>query len=130
VITQAHFARVLAALDHIDPAVYAEHLAPDFVFEMPGLKLNGPAAYHGICADWALAFPDLSHTLVSFLAEGDRYAAEIEISGTHRGPFNGLPASGRRFAVLTATLGDFAGDQMSTRRVYFDPADMSRQLVS
>jgi len=129
VVTRERFERVLTALDHIDSAVNAEYLTPDFVFEMPGLALYGPEAYYQICAEWAGAFPDLAHKLVSLISEGDRYSAEIQISGTHLGPFNGLEPSGRSFSFLTATLGEFAGDRMATRRVFFDPAELSRQLA-
>jgi predicted ester cyclase len=42
------------------------------------------------------AFPDLRHSIQAQIAEGDMVATFSIVSGTHEGPFFGIPASGRR----------------------------------
>ncbi len=42
------------------------------------------------------AFPDLRHANQAQIAEGDTVATFSIVSGTHHGPFFGIPASGRK----------------------------------
>lgn len=42
-----------------------------------------------------MAFPDLRHSIQEQIAEGDLVATLSIVSGTHRGAFLGVPASGR-----------------------------------
>jgi predicted ester cyclase len=43
------------------------------------------------------AFPDFEMVLVELIAEGDTVVAHFRCSGTHRGEWLGVPATGRRF---------------------------------
>lgn len=43
------------------------------------------------------AFPDFEMEVVELIAEGDAVVAHFRCSGTHRGEWLGVPASGRRF---------------------------------
>lgn len=43
------------------------------------------------------AFPDFEMEIVELIAEGDRVVAHFMCSGTHRGEWLGVPATGRRF---------------------------------
>jgi steroid delta-isomerase-like uncharacterized protein len=46
-----------------------------------------------------MAFPDIAITVESVLAEGDWVAFRGVITGTHDGPFLGIPATGRAIRV-------------------------------
>ena len=43
------------------------------------------------------AFPDFKMEVVELIAEGDTVVAHFRCSGTHRGEWLGVPATGRRF---------------------------------
>lgn len=43
------------------------------------------------------AFPDFEMEIAELIAEGDRVVAHFRCSGTHRGEWLGVPATGRRF---------------------------------
>jgi predicted ester cyclase len=43
------------------------------------------------------AFPDFQMEIVDLIAEGDKVVARFKCSGTHRGEWLGVPATGRRF---------------------------------
>jgi predicted ester cyclase len=43
------------------------------------------------------AFPDFEMKVVKLIAEGDTVVAHFKCSGTHRGEWLGVPATGRRF---------------------------------
>jgi predicted ester cyclase len=43
------------------------------------------------------AFPDFAMEIVELVGEGERVVAHFRCSGTHRGDWLGVPATGRRF---------------------------------
>jgi predicted ester cyclase len=43
------------------------------------------------------AFPDFEMEIVQLIAEGDTVVAHFKCTGTHRGKWLGIPATGRRF---------------------------------
>jgi steroid delta-isomerase-like uncharacterized protein len=43
------------------------------------------------------AFPDFEMQIVDLIAESDKVVAHFKCSGTHRGAWLGVPATGRRF---------------------------------
>ena len=43
------------------------------------------------------AFPDFEMEIVDLVAEGDKVVGHFTCSGTHRGEWLGVPATGRRF---------------------------------
>ncbi len=43
------------------------------------------------------AFPDFEMEIVELIAEGEKVVAHFKCSGTHRGEWLGMPATGRRF---------------------------------
>lgn len=43
------------------------------------------------------SFPDFTMDIIDLVAEGDTVVAHFRCSGTHRGEWNGLPATGKRF---------------------------------
>ncbi len=70
------------ARDHHDPDVpsFPEHLKEMIVL-------------------FRRAFPDLHYTVEDMIAEGDRVACRVTLTGTHRGVFNGIPPTGRAIRV-------------------------------
>jgi steroid delta-isomerase-like uncharacterized protein len=45
------------------------------------------------------AFPDMRYSITRMIAEGDEVSASIVGRGTHRGPWMGRPATGRRVTI-------------------------------
>ena len=70
---------------HAD-SVLAHGLAP------APLDLAGLKAFYA--ALWA-GFPDLTIDIEELVAEGDKVVWRIKAAGTHNGPFQGIPATGR-----------------------------------
>lgn len=56
------------------------------------------------------AFPDICHNIKDMVAEGDKVAVRMNVIGTHKGEFQGIPPSGRsvsldEMAFITITDG-------------------------
>ncbi|MBI3738243.1 MAG: ester cyclase [Chloroflexi bacterium] len=62
---------------------------------MPGVPsgLEGAKAAHRIML---LGFPDYHTAIDDLIAEDDKVAARITMTGTHNGDFMGIPATGKR----------------------------------
>jgi steroid delta-isomerase-like uncharacterized protein len=45
------------------------------------------------------AFPDLQHDIKDMVAEGGKVAVRINVTGTHKGEFQGIPPSGRKLSI-------------------------------
>ena len=45
------------------------------------------------------AFPDLHHEIVDMVAEGDKVAIRLNVTGTHKGEFQGIPPTGKKLSL-------------------------------
>lgn len=88
-IEQVWNAKNLAAIDQYFSGDMIDHAAP------PG-QGPGLAGLKETFAMFFEAFPDLHVTLENQVVEGDTVVARITLRATHRGPFFGIPATGRR----------------------------------
>jgi hypothetical protein len=59
----------------------------------------GPEEMKGTIRMVTAAFPDNRHEVEEVIAEGDRVVLCCTLSGTHEGPFMGIPPMGRRIEV-------------------------------
>ena len=76
------------------------------------------------------AFPDLAVRIDDVVSEGDRVAVRDEITATHQGPFNGVPATGRKVAVGRISFYKLKDGQIAEAWSQLDMAGLMRQLTS
>jgi steroid delta-isomerase-like uncharacterized protein len=75
------------------------------------------------------AFPDVRVKLDGEpVARGGQVFAEWVMSGTHRGEFAGMPATGRRFEVRGVSAIAMTGDRIRRNRDYLDLLTIAKQL--
>ncbi len=74
------------------------------------------------------AFPDIKMELTSFFASGNRVCEESVISGTHKGTFQGIPATGKSFAVRCVLIRELKEGKTSRVSLYYDSASVMKQL--
>src|SRR4029453_14962861 len=86
-------------LNRRDLGALDELLAPDFRSHSPDGRAGAAAGYPAAGHASHQAVPDLAVEIADQLAEGDRVATRWTAHGTHRGPFAGIPATGRRIAA-------------------------------
>lgn len=58
------------------------------------------------------AFPDLRLEIQTILAEADRAAVRLRMTGTHNGPLMGIPASGKAVDIVIHEFHEFEGDRL------------------
>ena len=82
-----------------DLAIVDDLVAPDAVNHEvpPGMNNRGPESARQVVTMLRTAFPDLHFTIEELVAESDTVAGRVTMSGTHLGPFQGIPATGRSF---------------------------------
>jgi steroid delta-isomerase-like uncharacterized protein len=74
------------------------------------------------------AFPDMKGHIDSIVAEGDRVGAHVTITGTHRGTWNGVPATGRRVTLSGFDWLRVQNGKVTERWGVFDATGMMKQL--
>jgi predicted ester cyclase len=62
------------------------------------------------------------------IAEGDRVAWSVRATGTHRGDFMGIPATGRRVHFDSLNIGDFRDGRAYRHKVVMDLPALLAQL--
>ncbi len=107
------------------------YLAPDFVDHSPapGLPGNRDGVRALFSALWA-AFPDLQATIHDQVAEGDKVATRKTLSGTHDGPFLGLPPTGKRVSFDVIDILRLADGKVLERWCVVDQLALLRAVRS
>jgi steroid delta-isomerase-like uncharacterized protein len=117
------------ALRSGDLAELDQVVAPDIVDHnpAPGMKqgLEGIKAAFG---EVRAAFPDLVITVEDVIAEGDKAACRLTTRATHRGTFQGVPATGKQVKQTGIDILRFAGGKLVERWGEFDDLHLLAQL--
>ena len=98
-------------------AVFAEHATIRDVGSTE--PVEGRAAIRARVADLIRAFPDLRLRQLDLVVGEDANADRWEFSGTHRGEFLGMAATGRSINVEGATFSRFGEDGLVVEDVNF-----------
>lgn len=98
--------RFVDFINTADPKLSTELVSPDAVFHVPGRPdpVHGPAGYIEIIEMMRGGFPDIQWTLEETVVEGDVIAARFTMRGTHRGPFSGVPPTGKKIEVQALNI--------------------------
>jgi steroid delta-isomerase-like uncharacterized protein len=102
---------------------------PDNDPTFPPEFTTGRAGFKKLMRMLIAAFPDLRFKTELMVADGDTVAAFAKVSGTHRGEFMGIPATGASFTVNNADFCRFTDDGLICEHWgLIDTAAMMRQL--
>jgi steroid delta-isomerase-like uncharacterized protein len=75
--------------------VVDEVVSQDFVFHATSGDMHGPAEVKQYVTMLRTAFPDLRFTIDDQIASGDQVVTRWTATGTHLGPFQGIPPTGK-----------------------------------
>lgn len=90
---------------------------------------EGREAVHGYYESLLTSLPDLNIAITKCLAADDGVVLEVIISGTHLGPWRGLPPTGRRVSFPLCGIFTFNEDgSLAGERIYYDRASVLQQI--
>jgi len=73
-------------------------------------------------------FPDLVFSIQEQITEGDKVASRFEWTGTHRGEFLGIPATGRPVCVWGMVIDRLEDGRIKETRIIMDTLGLMGQL--
>jgi predicted ester cyclase len=111
-------------LDRLTEVVSEDLLTPNI---MPGIPhgLEGAKAAHRIMLT---GFPDYQTIIDDMIAEGDKVAARIKMTGTHSSEFMGIPLTGRRISFTGIYFARIAGGKIVEHWGEEDGVSLLQQL--
>jgi steroid delta-isomerase-like uncharacterized protein len=132
-INKAAVKRFAEAANTHDPELISR--AVDEVFDanwragwqMP-IEANGLQGVKNVFATLHAAFPDLHISLEDLIADGDKVVTRERITGTHRGNYMGVPATGKQVAYNEIVIARFADGRIVESWGVVDVLSLMRQL--
>ncbi len=107
-----------------------EILDPDFIFRASlGPELRGPDGFIAYLRSVHAALEGFTCTIEDLIAAGDRAAAKMRFTGTHRAKFFGIEATGRHIAWSGAAFFTAPGGRIGELWVLGDVEAVMRQLM-
>jgi len=122
--------RALEAFNDHDTDALLDEFAPDGTFVDPLLDeaVTGEALRE-YTEEIFTGFPDVSFEPNRVITSGDgAHAIEATYIGTHEGPIEGIPPTGKSVAVESMTVIDVSDEGITAWRDYWDQQSFSDQL--
>jgi len=112
-------------LEVVDELISASHALQDPI--VSGSQV-GPELYKRRVVEMTIGFPDLCFTIEDTIAEGEKFVACWTISGTHKGEFMEIPATGRKISVEGITIHHIRNGKILDSYARWDVLGLMRQL--
>jgi len=109
--------------------VIEQSMSADFVDHspLPGVPPTRDGVRALFTGFWA-AFPDLRAEIHSQIAEGDRVVTHKTLTGSHRGPFLGIPPTNQQIAIEVIDILRVADGKITDHWAVIDQLGMLQQL--
>jgi steroid delta-isomerase-like uncharacterized protein len=108
----------------------AERFVWEDVVEQVPFPGQGPGVegLKDVLRGFRAGFPDIHFAIEEQIAEGDKVLSRFEWTGTHRGEFLGVPASGRAVKVWGMVVDRFVDGRIKETRIIMDTLGLMMQL--
>jgi steroid delta-isomerase-like uncharacterized protein len=94
---------------------------------LPG-QTQGRQGLKDVIAMMRTSFPDIHWVTDETIASGDKVVTRFTWTGTHRGPFMGIPGTNRPVTVKGVVIDRLAAGKMSDSRILMDTFSILQQL--
>jgi steroid delta-isomerase-like uncharacterized protein len=94
---------------------------------LPGQR-QGREGLAEVIAMLLAAFPDMHWTVEEMVAEADTVVTRFAWTGTHHGPFMGIPPTSRPVAVKGVVIDHIVHGKMQKSRILMDNLSLMQQL--
>ena len=111
-----------------DLDVVDEVAASDLVIRIGSDEIRGHHEIKRYVAGLRTGFPDLTLTIEDQIAEGDMVVTRWTARGTHRGDFQGVPATGREIRLTGTDIDRMADGKVVECWAHVDELGLMQQL--
>ena len=94
---------------------------------LPG-QSQGREGLREVLQQMRISFPDMHWVVEEMIGEGDKVCTRFTWTGTQRGAFLGVPATGRPVAVKGVVIDRLSDGKMADSRILMDTLGMLQQL--
>ena len=115
--------RNLAAIDEFVATTFVNHSAAQL--GLPSGDLQHVKHFLSVVMQ---SFPDLHYTVEDLVAEGDKVAARLTLSGTQQGAFMGIPPTGKHATISDIEIFRMTGGKAAECWVQVDFLGLLQQL--
>jgi len=121
--------RWIQAFNERDWSTEASYRAPEFVAHLTGAAdpLDN-AGWREYMSAFTAAIPDAQIFVDSSVGERDLIASRWTLTGTHRGPFQGVPATGRQVTLVGVEFSRVVNGTIAEHWAQFDVLGMLQQI--
>lgn len=106
-----------------------DYFCPDMVEEMP-FPGQGPGVegLKDVLRGMHESFPDMKWVVEEQIESEDKVVSRFTWTGTQRGPFLGVPTTGRSVTVWGIVIDQFEGQRIKSTRIIMDALGLMAQL--
>ena len=108
--------------------VFVEVIGPTYVNHNMPIPMPGPEGFKMLIGMFQAGFPDMHVVIEDVLGEGDKVATRGYFTGTHKGEFNGIPATGKKINVSYIDLWRIENGKAVENWVQLDMVGLLQQL--
>jgi steroid delta-isomerase-like uncharacterized protein len=121
---------MFAAVERRDFERLRELAHPDYTYVGgDGVEHAGADAGVAVAELYTTAFPDLSFEIrASHAPSHDVAILELIARGTHTGPLDGIPPTGKRAEIVACNIVEVRDGKIYREREYFDSLSLMQQL--
>ena len=102
---------------------------PNYVHRGPGgQEVRGQEGWKQTVLNSRAAFPDIRYTIVELVGEANRVVCQHSATGTHKGDYMGIPATGKQIATGGMFVNRFEGGKVVETWGVSNPVLMYQQL--
>jgi hypothetical protein len=113
-------AEYLDVVNSHDVTRFSEVFADDYTVISTAGTFAGLPAFTGVMSALYTAMPDVEYTLDEVLVDGDNLTVRYSYTGTHLGPFLGIPASGNTITCRGLEIDRVDGDRLVETQNFTD----------
>jgi steroid delta-isomerase-like uncharacterized protein len=112
-------------LEVVDELISPSHALNDPIVSSSQI---GPESYKRRVVELTKSFPDLRFTIEDTITEKEKFVVSWIISGTQKGEFMGIPATGRKISVEGITIHHITNGKILDSYARWDALGLMRQL--
>ena len=120
--------RTYEAVNQGNLTAFFELFTPDFVLHNGSMTIEGLEAFKPLETMLLAALPDIHYTVEDLVAEGDKVAVRLTVTGTHRGVLLGVPPTGKHTTVTESAISRIVGSKIAEHWSETDMLGLLQQL--